>query len=63
MSEKKSFLIRMDPDLLEALRRWADDDLRSLNGQIEFLLRSALQNAGRLQRSAPPPAPSATRDG
>jgi len=47
MSEKKSFLIRMDPDLLEALRRWADDDLRSLNGQIEFLLRSALQNAGR----------------
>ena len=47
MNEKKSFLIRMDPDVLEALRRWADDDLRSLNGQIEFLLRSALQNAGR----------------
>ena len=55
MSEKKSFLIRMDPDLLEALRRWADDDLRSLNGQIEFLLRSALQKSGRKA------APGATR--
>lgn len=48
MSEKKPFLLRMDPKVMDALRRWADDDLRSLNGQIEFLLRRALQDAGRL---------------
>ena len=44
---RASFLFRTDPKLLEALRRWADDDLRSLNGQIEFLLRKALRDAGR----------------
>ncbi|HVU87462.1 MAG TPA: hypothetical protein VHD36_09070 [Pirellulales bacterium] len=44
---RASFLLRTDPQLLEALRRWADDDLRSLNGQIEFLLRKALREAGR----------------
>ena len=47
MSERKSFLLRIDPAVLEALSRWAADDLRSLNGQIEFLLRRALQAAGR----------------
>jgi hypothetical protein len=47
-SERKPFLLRVDPALLEALSRWAADDLRSLNGQIEFLLRRALQTAGRL---------------
>lgn len=47
MAEKKSFLIRIDAEVLEALRRWADDDLRSLNGQLEYLLRRALQDAGR----------------
>jgi hypothetical protein len=47
MAERKSFLLRMDPALLEALQRWASDDLRSLNGQIEFVLRRALQQAGR----------------
>lgn len=47
MAERKAFLLRVDPRLLEALQRWADDDLRSLNGQIEFLLRRALQDAGR----------------
>lgn len=44
---RKPFLLRMDPKLLESLQRWADDDLRSLNGQIEFLLRRALIDAGR----------------
>ena len=44
---RASFLLRTDPKLLEALRRWADDDLRSLNGQVEFLLRKALRDAGR----------------
>jgi hypothetical protein len=47
MAERKPFLVRIDRDVLEALQRWADDDLRSLNGQIEFLLRRALDDAGR----------------
>lgn len=50
MPERKPFLLRIDPQLVAALRRWADDDLRSLNAQIEFLLRRALQDAGRLKR-------------
>ena len=47
MSEKKAFLLRMDPEIHEALQRWAADELRSLNGQIEFLLRRSLQDSGR----------------
>ena len=52
MAERKPFLLRMDPRVLEALQRWADDDLRSLNGQIEFLLRKALAEHGRLKVGA-----------
>lgn len=48
MAKKKTFLVRLEPKLHDALRRWADDDLRSLNAQIEFLLRDALAQAGRL---------------
>ncbi len=44
---RKSFLLRVDPSLLEAVQRWANDDLRSLNGQIEFVLRRALAQVGR----------------
>jgi hypothetical protein len=44
---RKAFLLRIDPTLLEAVQRWANDDLRSLNGHIEFLLRRALADAGR----------------
>ena len=47
MAERKPFLLRVDPALLESVQRWANDDLRSLNAQIEFLLRRALQQAGR----------------
>ena len=47
MGERKPFLLRVDPRLLDALQRWANDDLRSLNAQIEFLLRRAVQQAGR----------------
>jgi hypothetical protein len=47
MSNRKSFLLRIDPAVLEAVQRWANDDLRSLNGQIEFLLRRALMDCGR----------------
>jgi hypothetical protein len=54
MAERKPFLLRLDPKTLEALQRWADDDLRSLNAQIEFLLRRALQEAGRSPRPLSP---------
>jgi hypothetical protein len=47
LAQRKAFLLRIDPAVLEALQRWADDDLRSLNGQIEFLLRRVLADAGR----------------
>ncbi len=53
MAERKSFLIRVDRELLDAVQRWANDDLRSLNGQIEFLLRRALRDAGRVAKQAP----------
>jgi hypothetical protein len=49
MAQRKSFLLRLDPATHEALQRWADSDMRSLNAQIEFLLRRALQDAGRLK--------------
>ena len=50
MSERKAFLIRIDRELLDALQRWANDDLRSLNGHIEFLLRDAVRRARRAPR-------------
>ncbi len=53
MPERKPFLMRVDPALLEALQRWANDDLRSLNGQIEFVLRRALQREGRGATGSP----------
>jgi hypothetical protein len=53
VSKKKAFLLRLEPEIHEALRRWADDDLRSLNGQLEFLLRQALRDAGRLPDKKP----------
>lgn len=48
MPRKKSFLLRTDPEVLDALKRWAKDELRSVNGQLEFVLRRALRRAGRL---------------
>jgi len=61
MTERKPFLLRLDPETFAALQRWAADDLRSVNGQIEFLLRRAVRDAGR----APKPgsrSPSARTD-
>ena len=52
MAERKPFLLRVDPELHEALQRWANDDLRSVNAQIEFLLRRALQAAGRMKSAS-----------
>ena len=51
MSERKGFPLRLDPDIYDALQRWASGEFRSVNGQIEYLLRCALQDAGRLPRS------------
>jgi len=45
---KKQILLRLEPQTHDALKRWADDDLRSVNAQIEFILREALRNAKRL---------------
>lgn len=53
MTQRKAFPLRLDPMVHEALQRWADADLRSVNAQIEFLLRRALQQAGRLPVAAP----------
>jgi hypothetical protein len=47
MGERKAFLLRIDPEVLDAVQRWANDDLRSLNAQIEFLLRKTLKQEGR----------------
>jgi len=49
VAERKPFLLRIDAAVLEALQRWANDDLRSLNGQIEFLLRESLRASSRLK--------------
>ena len=66
MPNPKRFLLRLDPRLFEALRRWADDDLRSINAQIEYLLTDKARRAGRLPhpRSRPPLAdPTEPEDG
>ena len=55
MAPRKAFLLRIDPALLESVQRWANDDLRSLNAQVEFLLRRAVQDAGRARQDASPP--------
>ena len=53
MAERKPFLLRLDPATYLALERWAADELRSLNAQIEYILRRTLQEAGRAPRPAP----------
>ena len=71
MAERKSLLLRLDPAVHDALARWAGDELRSTNAQIEFLLRRALAEAGRLpegagrlpRRGRPPKAEMAPDDG
>ncbi len=54
MADKKPFLLRINPKILEAVQRWANDDLRSLNAQIEFLLRKCLKDSGRHPRRPEP---------
>jgi len=59
MPESKRFLLRLNPDLFEAIRRWADEDLRSINAQIEYLLTDQARRAGRLPaKRTPRPRPT-----
>ena len=53
MAEKKAYPLRISADVLNAAQRWADDELRSLNAQIEYVLRGALRKAGRLKAPEP----------
>jgi hypothetical protein len=66
VAESKRFLLRLDPRLFEAIRRWAEDDLRSINGQIEYLLTDQARRAGRLPhrraRVEPPEPPQRDED-
>lgn len=52
MAEKKAYPLRMNAEVLDAVQRWADDELRSLNAQIEYVLRDSLRRAGRLKPAA-----------
>ena len=54
MNDKKAYPLRINAQVLAAMQRWSDDELRSLNAQIEYVLRDALRKAGRLPESAPP---------
>lgn len=60
MAERRPFLLRLDARALDALQRWAADDLRSLNGQIEYLLRRALADEGRLPAALKPESETET---
>lgn len=70
--ERKKFLLRLDPEVYQAIQRWADDELRSVNAQVEYALRLALRQAGRevrpgraVRRGRPsrPPTARSTPDG
>ena len=52
MAEKKAYPLRINAEVLAAVQRWADDELRSLNAQIEYVLRDALRSTGRLKSTA-----------
>ena len=57
MAEKKAFLLRLDAAVFDAIQRWAADDLRSANAQVEYLLRKSLREAGRLPSNDEPNPP------
>lgn len=64
MAERVPFLLRLDPEIFAALRKWANDDLRSLNAEVEFLLRRSLREADRLPAGErTDPAPESEREG
>ena len=51
MAKKKPFVLRLDPDLLDSVEKWAADEFRSTNGQLEWLINKALKDAGRLKKN------------
>jgi hypothetical protein len=51
MSQKKSFVLRLDPDKLKSIEKWAADEFRSTNGQLEWIITKALKESGRLKKS------------
>ena len=53
MAKRKAFVLRVDPKMLETLERWAQDEFRSTNGQIEYILNQALKKNGRLKKEPP----------
>lgn len=53
MPKKKAFVLRLQPEMMEALERWANDEFRSTNGQIEYLLDQSLKKAGRVKKKKP----------
>jgi hypothetical protein len=59
VAERRPFLLRIDPALFETLQRWANDEVRSLNGQVEYLLTRAVREAGRLRTEARSQKPEA----
>ncbi len=61
MSEKKAYPLRISTPVLDAVQRWADDELRSVNAQIEYVLREALRKAGRMKASDEPRGDSAKK--
>ncbi|MFZ4100834.1 MAG: Arc family DNA-binding protein [Sphingobacterium thalpophilum] len=52
MSEKKPFVLRIDTEIMKALEKWASDDFRSVNGQIEWILSNTLKKSGRLKKQS-----------
>lgn len=63
MAKRDSFLLRIDPIVLEAIRRWSEDEMRSMNAQIEYILRSKLKEVGRLPpKSCPTEQPTPAED-
>ncbi len=62
MAKKKSYPLRISEDVLEAMKRWSDDELRSVNAQIEYVLRDALRRSGRLKTIKAKPVETEDKD-
>jgi hypothetical protein len=62
LAEKKAYPLRINADILDAVQKWADDELRSVNAQIEYALRESLRKAGRLKADIPPDEPSSKKE-
>ena len=52
MAKKKTFVLRIQPEMMEAVEKWASDDFRSINGQLEWIIHNALKNAKRLKKDS-----------